>query len=158
MDDKTLLAYCGLYCDLCSARFKIPDQASALRDSLRRADYEEHGPSQPGFDEFWRTLNNLAEPPGEKCCRLGTCGHPLCAIRKCAQEREQEMCIECEDYPCPHILTLSRSEPTLIQDGKRLQAIGLDAWIVEQQSRRRIGFCYDDVRCGKCIVPLVEHE
>jgi hypothetical protein len=64
------------------------------------------------------------------------------------------VCTDCEDYPCEHILTLGRSEPTLVQDGRRLQAIGLEAWIVEQKARRRVGFCYGDVRCGKCIVPL----
>ena len=156
MEDKMLVSYCGLYCDLCSARFKIPDQARALRDSLRMAEYEDHGPGQPGFDEFWTMLNSLAEPPGDKCCRAETCGHPLCAIRKCAQQRGLEICTDCDEYPCSHIQTLAHSEPTLVQDGRRLQAIGLEAWIVEQRARKRAGFCYGDVRCGNCIVPLVE--
>lgn len=158
MGSKMLVAYCGLYCDLCSARFKIPDQAQALRESLRMADYEDFGPSQPGFSEFWAYLNDLAKPPMDRCCRAETCGHPRCAIRNCAQARHLDVCTDCADYPCQHILTLGRSEPTLVQDGRRLQAIGLEAWIAEQRARRRAGFCYGDVRCGKCIVPLDEQE
>ena len=158
MGSKILIAYCGLYCDLCSARFKIPDQAQALRESLRMADYEGFGPVQPGFSEFWAYLNDLAEPPMDRCCRAETCGHPRCAIRNCAQARHLDVCTDCADYPCQHILTLGRSEPTLVQDGRRLQAIGLEAWIAEQRARRRAGFCYGDVRCGKCIVPLDEQE
>jgi hypothetical protein len=154
MDSKVLVTYCGLYCDPCSARFKIPDQAHALRESLRVSDYEDFGPSQPGFSQFWAYLNNLAEPPEGQCCRAETCGHPQCAIRNCAKARLLDVCTECDDYPCEHILTLGRSEPTLVQDGRRLQAIGLEAWIAEQVARRRAGFCYGDVRCGKCIVPL----
>ena len=26
-------------------------------------------------------------------------------------------------------------------------------WIKEQEIRREEGFCYADVRCGKCIIP-----
>ena len=156
MDSKMLVAYCGLYCDLCSARSKVPDQARALRDSLRKADIEDYGPGQPGFNEFWAYLNNLAEPPEGQCCRAETCGHPRCAIRICARGRQLAVCADCADYPCEHILTLGRSEPTLVHDGKRIQAIGLEAWIVEQQERRKVGFCYSDVRCGQCIVPLDE--
>jgi hypothetical protein len=154
MDDKMLVTYCGLYCDLCSARFKIPDQAHALRESLRMADFEDHGPGQPNFNEFWAFLNNLAEPPPGQCCRAETCGHPQCAIRNCAKEKQLFVCTDCGDYPCEHILVLGRSEPTLVQDGRRLEAIGLEAWIAEQKARRRAGFCYGDVRCGKCTVPL----
>jgi hypothetical protein len=101
-------------------------------------------------------LNGLAEPPGDRCCRVETCGHPRCAIRRCAQDRQLAVCTDCDDYPCQHILTLARSEPTLIADGRRLQKIGLDAWIAEQRARKRAGFCYGDVRYGKCTVPLRE--
>ena len=154
MDDKMLVSYCGLYCDLCSARFKVPEQARALRDSLHKADIEEYGPSEPNFNEFWAYLNDLADPQENRSCRAETCGHPWCAIRNCAKGRQLTVCADCADYPCEHILTLGRSEPTLIADGQRMQAIGLEAWIDEQQERRRLGFCYSDVRCGKCIVPL----
>jgi hypothetical protein len=154
MDSRTLVTYCGLYCDLCSARFKIPDQAQALRESLRKADYEDFGPGQPNFNEFWAFLEDLAELPEDRCCRAETCGHPRCAIRNCAKQRQLYVCADCDDYPCQHILTLGRSEPTLVHDGQRIQAIGLDAWIAEQGERRSAGFCYSDVRCGKCIVPL----
>ena len=120
MDGEMLVTYCDLYYDLCSARFKIPDQAQALRESLRIADYEDLGPGQPGFREFWAYLNDLARPPEDRCCRAETCGHPRRAIRNCAKKRQLVVCANRADYPCEHILTLGRSEPTLVQDGGRL--------------------------------------
>ncbi|MCR4407622.1 MAG: hypothetical protein NUW24_12000, partial [Anaerolineae bacterium] len=34
------VAYCGLYCGLCASRRRIPQQAAALRETLRREGYD----------------------------------------------------------------------------------------------------------------------
>ncbi len=153
MNATDLLTYCGLYCDLCDQRVRIPERAQALIESLELAQFEEWGRQHAGYEEFQRLLQVLAEAPDDRRCRSGGCGAPFCAIRKCALEREVLTCPLCPDYPCPHIATLARSEPTLLSDGQRLRAIGVEAWVEEQQERRQRGFCYADVRCGRCEVP-----
>ena len=149
MDSKTLVAYCGTYCDLCSERIRIPVHARALMGSLEKADYEGRAPT-----EFWSYLKNLTVMEDNKCCRTGKCGSPSCAIKKCAMGKGIYVCPECEDYPCAKIKILGNSEPTLVHDGERIKEYGLDAWLVEQEERKRVGFCYEDVRCCPCEVPM----
>ena len=122
-------------------------------ESMKKADYEHRGQDIEGFTEFWRLLNNLAVVGDDKCCRTEKCGNPSCAIRKCVTEKGIYVCPECQDYPCAKIKVLGRSEPTLVHDGERIKEVGLDAWIVEQEKRKRAGFRYEDVRCSHCEVP-----
>ena len=42
---------------------------------------------------------------------------------------------------------LARRYPTLLADGQRMNKIGIEDWIQEQEERRRSGFAYADVRC-----------
>jgi hypothetical protein len=146
MDNKDLVSYCGLYCDLCDQRVRIPQRAAALKETLRLAEQE-------GPEPFRKVLAELAKPPGNKCCRAGTCGNPRCGIRKCARAKGVFACPDCPDFPCKRIETLGRSESTLVHDGRRMKEIGLDAWIAEQEKRKETGFCYADVRCLPCTIP-----
>ena len=135
------------YCRLCGHMSRMPKQARALRDSLRREGREHYGESvHEGFGEFWEVLGKLAAT--EKTCpgRRGGCGIPGCQIRVCAREREVEVCPMCDDFPCEHIEKLGRAYPTLIADGMRMREVGLSAWLAEQERRRETGFAYADIR------------
>jgi hypothetical protein len=50
------------------------------------------------------------------------------------------------EYPCQHIQAMAEHYPTLIQDGKSLQKIGIEKWISEQLQRAKRGFAYADLR------------
>jgi len=146
MDKLRLVTYCGLYCGLCAQRGRIPLQAKALRDSMAKEGYESWAGQMPGFSEFWGFLAGLRDRdracPG---CRQGG-GPPGCPIRKCATGRKIDVCVYCGEYPCGLIRALATGYPTLVADGRRLQAIGVDAWVAEQQQRQAAGFQYADVR------------
>jgi len=147
MSDLQDVTYCGLYCRLCANKSRIPQTAIALRDTLAAGGWEDYGEYiVQDFKTFWSTLSKLAGFE-EKCpdCR-GGCGDPGCSIRKCAKERETELCPLCADYPCEHINVLARRYPNLIADGQRLKEIGVDSWVREQEERRKTGFCYCDIR------------
>ena len=155
MDSEMLVAYCGIYCDLCSERTSIPERAKALMESLKKAAYEDWGPDVlAGFTEFWNLLNNLTVIEDDKCCRSGKCGSPWCSIRKCAKEKGIYTCPECQNYPCAKIEILGKSRPMLVHDGERVKEIGLDAWIIEQEERKRAGFRHDQIRCHTSEVPI----
>lgn len=153
VDKLKLVTYCGLYCELCAGRRRIPKQADVLRESMAKEGYEAWGKEIPGFNEFWKFLTNLCDPE-TNCvgCRQGG-GPPFCSIRKCAREREVDICVFCENYPCERIEMLGKGYPTLIPDGKRIKEIGIEAWISEQQERAKIGFAYADIRCHPYSVP-----
>lgn len=153
MADLTLVTYCGLYCGLCSQRARVPRQARELRDTMSTEGYEYWAREIPGFDEFWAFLASLCDPD-EACpgCRQGA-GPPFCAIRKCALSRDIDVCTECGEYPCHRIAQLAQGYPTLVADGERMVAIGMNAWIEEQEERRKTGFVYADIRYHPYQVP-----
>ena len=156
MDKKKLVSYCGVYCNLCGARNSTPKKANELLKALKNGGIEDWGPSINEFDHFWKMLKDFSSNPDEKCCKMGKCGHPACAIRNCAIQKKVESCPLCDEYPCDKILRFSKSEPLLIFDGNRIREIGIDAWIVEQEKRLNGGFEYDCIRCGKPDIPLDE--
>ncbi|MHC4597448.1 MAG: DUF3795 domain-containing protein [Planctomycetota bacterium] len=147
MADWKLVTYCGLHCDLCAQRGRIPSQAAALRRSMKAEGYDFWGVELPGFDPFWSFLGQLTDPdkacPG---CRQDG-GYPACEIRKCAREKNVEACALCGDFPCVRIESFARVYPTLVQDGKLLLEIGVEAWVEEQKRREASGFVYADCRC-----------
>lgn len=141
------VTYCGLYCGLCTSRRRIPQQAAALRETLRREGYDKDYFDIPGlqdiFATFWEGLNCLADSPCPGCRAGG--GNPGCAIRACARERGVIVCPLCVDFPCQRLEVLSHY-PLLLADGRRVQQVGLEQWVVEQEKRADTGFAYADIR------------
>ena len=151
------VTYCGIYCLNCGVKNRLPERASALIETMKAGEWEEFGPSVEGFAPFWKFLNSLADTSVDKGCRLNNCGNPECGIRLCAQEKGVEACPMCPDYPCDMIHTFVNSEPTLLFDGLRMREIGIEKWIEEQEARRRRGFSYDDIRCGRVEFPVKDN-
>ncbi len=153
MADLSQVTYCGLYCGLCAARNRIPPAAQTLRAHMRREGWEFWGREVPGFEAFWAFLGHLADGAARCSCREGQCGPGFCSIRRCAQERGVDICPQCSAYPCERIQVLAQGYPLLLADGQRLRAIGVEAWIAEQEARARTGFAYVDIRCEPYEVP-----
>ncbi|HOW70573.1 MAG TPA: DUF3795 domain-containing protein [Phycisphaerae bacterium] len=153
MTDLTQVTYCGLYCGLCSQSNRVPKQANALRETMRKDGWEHWGRQIPRFEEFWQFLGGLVGNEGKCSCRGGKCGPPFCAIRKCAASKGVHACPFCDEYPCHRIEGLAKGYVNLIPDGMRMKEIGLDRWIEEQEARKATGFCYVDIRCNPYEVP-----
>jgi len=141
------VTFCGLYCGLCASHRRIPQQAAVLREILRQEGYDRGYIDTPGlervFNEFWKGLNCLADQPCPGCHAGG--GNPDCAIRSCAQERGVIACPLCVDYPCKRLDALE-GYPLHAADGRRMQVIGIEQWVAEQEARVARGFAYADVR------------
>ena len=140
-----LVTYCGLYCNLCAERARIPHRAAALQAAMVEEGWPFWGPGVPGFDDFWAFLEGLALGEGCPGCRAGG-GFPGCQIRICARERGLDVCSQCTGFPCEHIKALAARYPTLIADNARMKAVGLEQWLVEQEERARRGVIYADIR------------
>lgn len=153
MADLTQITYCGLYCGLCAQRNRIPLRAQALRDAMHKEGWDFWGREMPNFNEFWAFLNGVAEPETPCSCREGQCGPPVCGIRECARQRAVDVCPFCSDYPCERIQALAKSYVMMLADGQRMRELGLDAWIREQEERRKTGFAYVDIRCRPVDAP-----
>jgi hypothetical protein len=144
-DALEYVTYCGLYCGLCAERTRIPRQAAALKQAMAEEGWPFWGHTIPGFCGFWEFLEKLDADGGCPGCRAGG-GYPECQIRRCARERGLDLCNECADFPCSYVEALAARYPTLLADNHRLQAVGLDRWLSEQQERARRGVVYADVR------------
>jgi len=144
-DQLEFVTYCGLCCELCAERARIPKQAAALQQSMTEEGWLYWGHTVPDFTEFWQFLQGLHAQGGCRGCRAGG-GFPGCQIRVCVQERGLELCSQCPDFPCEHVETLGARYPMLIADNGRLQTVGLERWLAEQHERARRGVIYSDLR------------
>ena len=153
MPDLTQVTYCGLYCGLCAQRNRIPQRARDLRESMQKEAWDRWASGSPGFNEFWSFLGDLAGSEPRCSCRGGACGPPFCGIRKCAPAKGVEVCPFCAEYPCDRILGLAKGYVSLLADGQRMREIGIEAWIAEQEERRKTGFAYVDIRCHPYEIP-----
>ena len=147
MDNLELVTYCGLYCDLCAQRGRIPAQAAALKESLTKEGWNDFGKYIfDSFGSFWELLSNFAdkERSCSGCCQGG--GNPECKIRDCAKEHNINTCPLCDQFPCDLINEFAITYPLVIPDGIRMKKIGLPAWIDEQKNRAKNGFIYADIR------------
>jgi hypothetical protein len=146
MDERLeFVTYCGLCCELCAERGRIPGRAAALQEAMAEEGWPFWGHTVPGFTGFWEFLEGLHASGGCSGCRGGG-GYPQCQIRLCARERGLELCSECFDFPCDHVEALGARYPTLIADNRRLRAVGLERWLNEQEERVRRGVVYADIR------------
>ncbi|MBN1349361.1 DUF3795 domain-containing protein [candidate division KSB1 bacterium] len=153
MSDLRLVTYCGLYCGLCAQKCRIPHRALALKEAMQKEGYEHWGQAIPGFKDFWKFLGGLVTSENACSCRESSCGPPFCAIRNCAREKNIDICASCEDYPCEKIEGIAKGYPTLLADGNRIMAIGIESWIKEQEDCAKTGFAYVDIRCYPYHVP-----
>ena len=138
------VTYCGLYCENCIQRTNVGPEAKKLRESMKRAGYENFGHNISDFSIFWRFLSELSEKGGCAGCRSGG-GNPNCQIRKCAVEKGVAACAFCEAYPCEEIKKLLADYPMLQKDNQFLKQIGLETWIFMQEKRRIQGYIYSDI-------------
>jgi hypothetical protein len=153
MDKLEQVTCCGLYCGLCSTRNRIPRRAKELMDSMHKEGWDFWGKEQPGFNEFWAFLNKLSGMEADCNCHAGKCGPPFCTIRVCVKKKGVDACPFCDEYPCHRILGLAKGYVTMLADGARMKEKGLEAWIDEQEERRKTGFAYSDIRNQPYNVP-----
>ena len=147
MADLKYITYCGLYCRHCVNFARIPQQAKALYNTMEREGFEFFGPYEsPEFNDFWKHLKELTEQdktnPG---CR-GGCGDPNCQIRICAREKNVDICVFCDEYPCEKLDYVVRQYPALLGDGQKLKELGIDAWLEAQEKRCERGYCFSEGR------------
>jgi hypothetical protein len=143
--DMSMVAYCGLCCDLCAERCRIPKQAAQLKNSMATEGWEFFGAeAHEEFADFWTLLGRIAGG-GCRGCRAGG-GFPGCEIRKCAKNRGVSTCADCAEYPCERVAGVGRTYPTLLADNVRMKEVGVEKWLAEQRERAATGFAYCDIR------------
>jgi hypothetical protein len=141
------IAYCGLNCRLCNLTTILPDTAAKLLGIMKDDGWELFGQYlHPGFETFWKILNDLSVMR-ESCpmCK-GGCGNPECKFRICAREKGVELCALCAEYPCQPLKEFYTGHyEKLGTNNDRIREIGLDAWLEEQQELTDKGLSFKDL-------------
>ncbi len=104
-NNKTLIAYCGLYCGDCfNYKGEIADLARDLRKKLRESKFDRasEGLSKyfkdfKDYDTCYRVLGSMVRLRCKKACLEGG-GNPNCKIRKCCKKKEIRGCFECGEF------------------------------------------------------------
>ena len=107
MEEKDLIAYCGLYCGECFGyKGKIADLARDLRKELRQAKFERTADFMStisffevfkNYQQCYDVLGQLVRLRCKKSCKGGG-GPPFCKMRTCCQKKGIEGCWQCDDF------------------------------------------------------------
>jgi len=146
MDRKDLIAYCGLYCGTCAVRFRFPILANALYEALEPIKgylvSTEEEEEKESFENFWEHLSDLSNIQTKSFCKDGLeCGNPGCKIRLCAQEKNVDICVFCDDYPCVNFEDLKEDMgedyDILLKDLEVLKRLGIEKWIEKKEQKKK---------------------
>jgi len=104
-EDKSLLAYCGLYCGDCfNYKGEIADLSRDLRKKLREAKFDNVSTGlSKYFKEFndykicYEVLGAMVRLRCKKACQNGG-GNPGCKIRLCCRKKNITGCWDCEEF------------------------------------------------------------
>lgn len=138
MNEKFLLAYCGMYCaDCLGFSGVIANAAGDFLKVLDRYKFEKTAinvfPNDlREYDRFIDTLEFMGELRCKTICRGVDGGESKCEVRQCAIERGYYACNECSEFENCEILknTLgSLHTESCIENLRSINKMGLDAWL-----------------------------
>lgn len=138
--DASLAGICGAYCGACPVYRAWADQ------------------DMPRLQALARLLNTTTDRLLCTGCRTASpfCFGGDCGIKQCARAHGVVFCAECSDYPCDRIRTFQSAAPyraEMCRDARRLQEIGVSAWLREEDARWRCPGCGVRVPAGVDACP-----
>jgi len=142
------IAPCGINCRLCPDYEHFPYGFSELSSRLflliKRFSYSIEIARKEGkfstddfinclkwFSEQKNTCNGCLETPSQSDSPLLPGCDPNCPIRKCANEKNVQLCAFCEHFPCEHSSYSERGLSNL----ERIKEVGLERWLKEEEEK-----------------------
>lgn len=130
--DREHIAYCGLDCERCKARFgEIRGAIENLNAKFEEVNLEQMSKAIPFMRSKYRGYRKLTGFFSEECpgCRNGG-GNPFCGIRKCASKRGFFTCAECDEF-CGKFSKLFKihTDNEIQTNIARIRADGIDSLV-----------------------------
>ena len=136
--DKSLLAYCGLYCGDCfNYKCEIADQARDLRKKLRETKFDiiAQGLSKyfkdfQNYDVCYQVLGAMVRLRCKRACHGGG-GNPACKIRICCQNKNFQGCWECVEFETCNKLDFLKPihKDANLKNLRKLRKKGVDSFL-----------------------------
>ena len=149
-------APCGLYCGACSIRLAYKRGDSNLLDQIAEVLSEQHGQKIQAKDLACEGC--LSPEVVAVVCRN-------CVLRSCALQKGVVQCSQCPDFPCKQLIDFSKDglphHGEVLENIRRRQEIGIDAWAEEQRKRWCCPHCGCNIdwyatqcpNCGAALTP-----
>jgi hypothetical protein len=140
-DDSFEIGYCGVCCEHCGMRERIPKMAIELKtfvDAYGYSEWIENVNSGFDFQSFIAGLKWFASSNCVGCSKGG--GMPKCSIRDCCSEKNLRNC-----YFCPRFVSCGKNQYQKLtyrigDHYAQIARIGYGKWLAEQKRRDKSGF------------------
>lgn len=138
MSERSLLAYCGMYCGECiGCSGVIANAAGDFLKVLDKYEFEKTAvnvfPNDLGeYDKFIDMLEFMGGLRCKTTCRSVDGGESKCEARQCAVENGHYVCSECEEFEdCEKLDNVLGSLHTesCRMNLRAIKKMGLDAWL-----------------------------
>lgn len=141
VDNKDLIAYCGLYCGDCYRyKGKLADLARDLRKELRAEKFDKTAEKMStnsffatfkDYPQCYEVLGQIVKLRCKRACRGGG-GPPVCKIRACCEKLNIEGCWQCDEFETCKKLDFLKPyhEDAHLKNLKMLKISGVDAFII----------------------------
>jgi len=153
---EKLAAPCGLYCGACSIYIARKRGDEAAVNTMAKRISEARGSEIRPEEDI--TCNGCLSSQLAIFCRQ-------CDMRTCAVEKGVTHCAQCSEFPCPTITDFNDDgrphHSEVLDNVRRQQETGIDAWLDEQEDRWRCPDCgcvigWYDTKCPQCTTALPE--
>ncbi len=138
LEDKNLIAYCGLYCGDCfNYKGEIADLSRDLRKKLREVKFDRVSLGLSRFFKEFKDYQQCYEVLGamvrlrcKRTCR-GEGGPPSCKIRNCCQKKSILGCWECKEFETCEKLDFLKPihEDAHLKNIRKIKKQGIDKFL-----------------------------
>jgi hypothetical protein len=146
---KNLVGYCGLYCGACGIyQGRIRQAVENLRSVIDAYGFDKIAPElakwEPAlqhYAEFEKVMDGFVKLFGECPGCIGGGGNPSCVMRECCKQKAYTTCAECAEMETCEKLGY---EPRVLEELRKIKAVGVHKWAQEMQKKVSSGHCYLD--------------
>ena len=140
-NDGVTIAYCGICCEHCGMRERIPRMAFELRrfvDAYGYSQWIRNVTSDFDFDNFFAGLKWFARSGCVGCLRGG--GMPNCEVRDCCSHKDLQNCYSCEEFASCDKTHYQKQTYRISDRYAQIVRIGYANWVQEQKRKTKSGF------------------
>lgn len=141
MSPNVIIGYCGVCCDHCGMRTRIPEMAKNLKRFIDAYGYAEwvHSITQDfNFDNLMKGLNWFANSSCPGCLKGG--GMPHCEVRVCCLRRKLKNCYFCEEFSSCEKISYQKETYNIGEKHESIRQIGYANWLREQEKKTSENF------------------
>jgi hypothetical protein len=141
LTEAIAIGYCGVCCDHCGMKSRIPNMAQELGrfvEAYRYGDWVPNTTQDFEFPNFMKGLKWFANWRCKGCLEEG--GMPACGVRACCKNKGLRNCYSCGDFEKCGKLEYQKSTYKIDESHNRITEIGYDNWLREQREKASKGF------------------